>query len=155
MVRVFLFKGLEVEMTDKKKELYENSHLYRVRHSSAHVMAEAVLDEFPGGKVAIGPAIEDGFYYDFDLPRPLTPEDLKKIEKRMRSIIQGNFAFESKVISPEEGRKLFKDQPFKIELIEDLQKGGLDEHGNPASGPVELTIYTHDHFTDLCRGPNL
>ena len=142
-------------MADKKKEQYEQSHLYRVRHSAAHVMAEAVLDEFPSGKVAIGPAIEDGFYYDFDLPRPLTPEDLEKIEKRMRSIIQGNHAFERKVITAEEGKKIFKDQPFKLELIEDLQKGGVDEHGEPVSGPVELSIYLHDHFSDLCRGPHV
>ncbi len=142
-------------MTDKKKERYEDSHLYRVRHSSAHVMAQAVLDEFPDGKVAIGPAIEDGFYYDFDLPRPLTPEDLEKIESRMRKILQGNFLFQRRVINAEEGKQLFKDQPYKIELIEDLQKGGMDEHDNPASGPIELSIYTHDQFTDLCRGPHV
>ena len=74
-----------------KHERYEDSQLYRIRHSAAHVMAQAVLEKFPGAKIAIGPAIEDGFYYDFDLPRPLTPEDLEAIEKRMREIIRGNY----------------------------------------------------------------
>ena len=142
-------------MEEKKKEKYELSHLYRVRHSTAHVMAQAVLEEFPGGKVAIGPAIEDGFYYDFDLPRPLTPQDLEKIETRMRAILQGNFPFQRRVISAEEGKQFFKDQPFKIELIEDLQKGETDEHGNAVSGPLELSIYSHDKFSDLCRGPHV
>ncbi len=142
-------------MSDKKKERYEESHLYRVRHSTAHVMAQAVLEKFPEGKVAIGPAIEDGFYYDFDLPRPLTPQDLEQIEKRMRDIVQENLAFTCKVISTEEGKKIFKDQPYKIELIEDLQKGGVDEHGNSVNEPVELSIYTHDKFIDLCRGPHV
>ena len=86
-------------MAEKEIEQYEDSHLYRMRHSTAHVMAQAVLEKFPDGKVAIGPAIEDGFYYDFDLPRPLTPEDLEKIEKRMREIIQGNYSFKRKVIN--------------------------------------------------------
>ncbi len=72
-----------------KHERYEDSQLYRVRHSAAHIMAQAVLEKFQGAKVAIGPAIEDGFYYDFDLPRPLSPEDLEDIEKRMREIIRG------------------------------------------------------------------
>ncbi|MEN6523113.1 MAG: threonine--tRNA ligase, partial [Anaerolineaceae bacterium] len=72
-----------------EKENYEQSLLYRIRHSTAHVMAEAVLQKFPTAKIAIGPAIEDGFYYDFDLPRSLTPEDLDEIEKNMRTIIAG------------------------------------------------------------------
>ncbi len=71
-------------MAEVKQERYQDSMLYRIRHSSAHIMAQAVLEKFPGGKVAIGPAIEDGFYYDFDLPRSVTPEDLAEIEKRMR-----------------------------------------------------------------------
>lgn len=142
-------------MPEKKVEQYEGSMLYRIRHSTAHVMAEAVLEEFPDAKVAIGPAIEDGFYYDFDLPRPLTPEDLSNIEKRMKHIVRGNHAFERRVITADEGREIFKDQPFKIELINDLEKGGSDEHGNPLTGKVELSTYTQGTFTDLCRGPHV
>ncbi len=75
------------------EEQYEESKLYRIRHSAAHVMAQAVVEMFPEGKVTIGPPIEDGFYYDFDLPRPLTPEDLEKIEKRMRQVISAHHPF--------------------------------------------------------------
>ena len=81
------------------QERYEDSHLYRIRHSAAHIMAQAVMEMFPDGKVTIGPPVENGFYYDFDLPRNLTPEDLEQIEKRMRQIIAGKFEFEKKVVS--------------------------------------------------------
>lgn len=141
-------------MADKKSE-YEQSQLYRIRHSAAHVMAQAVLEKFPDGKVAIGPAIEDGFYYDFDLPRPLTPDDLEAIEKRMRGIIQSKESFERKVISADEAKKLFKDQPFKLELIEGLEAGKEDEDGNPLEEKPEISIYTSGAFVDLCRGPHV
>ncbi len=137
------------------KEKYEDSLLYRIRHSAAHVMAEAVLEKFPEGKVAIGPPIEDGFYYDFDLPRALTPEDLESIEKRMRGIIQAGVNFEKKVISADEARQLFHDQPFKLELIEGLESGKLDDDGNPTDEKPEISIYTQGGFTDLCRGPHV
>jgi len=143
-----------VRMTDKKSE-YEQSQLYRIRHSTAHVMAQAVLEKFPEGKVAIGPAIDDGFYYDFDLPRPLTPEDLEAIEKRMRGIIQGKETFEKKVISADEAKKVFADQPFKLELIEGLETGKEDEDGNPLEEKPEISIYTSGAFVDLCRGPHV
>lgn len=142
-------------MVDNQEVKYEDSMLYRIRHSTAHVMAEAVLEEFPEGKVAIGPPIEDGFYYDFELPRPLTPEDLKNIEKRMKQIIKGNHKFVRSVISAEEGRELFHDQPFKLELIDGLEQGGFDEYGNPLDEKVELSTYSQDKFTDLCRGPHV
>ncbi len=138
-----------------KKEKYEESNLYRLRHSSAHVMAQAVLDKFPEARIAIGPAIEDGFYYDFDLPRPLSPDDLKEIEERMRAIIKGNFEFKREQVDAQQAAELFKDQPYKLELIRDLQAGAQDEHGNPLSQEAELTVYAHDHFVDLCRGPHL
>ena len=141
-------------MADKKQE-YEASQLYRIRHSTAHIMAQAVLEKFPDGKVAIGPAIDDGFYYDFDLPRPLTPEDLEAIEKRMRGIIQGKESFERKVISADEAKKIFADQPFKIELIEGLEAGKEDEDGNPLEEKPEISIYTSGPFVDLCRGPHV
>lgn len=142
-------------MAEQQRTRYEDSDLYRIRHSAAHVMAQAVLEMFPEAKYTIGPPIEDGFYYDFDLPRPLTPEDLEKIEKRMRQIIAGNHRFERKVVSAEEARQIFKDQPYKLELIEGLEKGGFDEYGNPLKEKVEISIYQHDQFVDLCRGPHV
>ena len=142
-------------MAETIVEKYEGSHLYRLRHSTAHVMAQAVLDKFPDAKIAIGPAIEDGFYYDFDLPRPLSSEDLSDIEARMREIIKGNFPFRREVVDAAKARKLFKDQPFKIELINDLEKGTQDEHGHAISEKPELSIYQHDSFIDLCRGPHV
>jgi threonyl-tRNA synthetase len=142
-------------MPEQKHEHYEDSFLYRIRHSTAHIMAEAVLEKFPDAKIAIGPAIEDGFYYDFDLPRPLTPEDLQEIEKRMRQIIAGNYPFVKRVISADEARQVFIDQPYKLELIEGLEHGGLDEHGNVLTDKPEISLYTHDKFTDLCRGPHV
>ncbi len=137
------------------RERYEDSSLYRIRHSAAHIMAQAVLEKFPGGKVAIGPAIEDGFYYDFDLPRPLTPEDLESIEKRMRGIIQSKVKFERKVVSADEAKKIFSDQPFKLELIAGLEEGNLDEDGNPTTEKPEISIYSQGGFVDLCRGPHV
>jgi threonyl-tRNA synthetase len=137
------------------QERYEDSQLYRIRHSAAHIMAQAVLEIFPDGKVTIGPPVENGFYYDFDLPRNLTPEDLEQIEKRMRQIIAGKFEFEKEVVSADEARKIFKDQPYKIELIEGLEKGGLDEYGNPLKEKPDISIYKHDTFVDLCRGPHV
>ena len=142
-------------MAEKDEERYADSELYRIRHSAAHIMAQAVLEIFPDGKVAIGPPIEDGFYYDFDLPRPLTPEDLEVFEKRMREIIQGNYEFKKRVVSADEARKIFSRQPFKIELIEGLEKGGFDEYGEPLNEKPEISIYTQDSFVDLCRGPHV
>lgn len=142
-------------MAEKDEERYAESELYRIRHSAAHIMAQAVLEMFPDGKVAIGPPIEDGFYYDFDLPRPLTPEDLEVFEKRMREIIQGNYEFKKRVVSGDEARQIFSRQPFKIELIEGLEKGGFDEYGEPLDEKPEISIYTQDTFVDLCRGPHV
>ncbi|UCC87202.1 MAG: threonine--tRNA ligase, partial [Anaerolineales bacterium] len=87
-------------------EKYEESDLYKIRHSAAHIMAQAVLEMFPRGKIAIGPPIEDGFYYDFDLPRPLAPEDLEAIERRMREIIAGDYEFKRRELSAQEAREL-------------------------------------------------
>jgi threonyl-tRNA synthetase len=136
-------------------ERYEDSDLYRIRHSTAHVMAQAVLEMFPEGKYTIGPPIEDGFYYDFDLPRSLTPDDLDVLERRMREIIKGDFPFERRALSAEEARQVFADQPYKLELIEGLESGGYDEYGEPLDEKPEISIYTHDTFIDLCRGPHV
>ena len=117
--------------------------LERIRHSASHVMAQAVLEKFPEGKLAIGPAIEDGFYYDFDLPRPLTPEDLEEIETRMQEIVKGKHEFTYQELSREDALDMFQDQPYKLELIADL----------PEDEPI--SIYKHDTFVDLCRGPHV
>jgi len=114
----------------------------RMRHSSAHVLAEAVLRLFPGTKVGIGPAIDDGFYYDFLFATPITNEDLPAIEKEMRRIIAGNHPFVRREVSKDEARKLFADQPFKLELIEGLEEG-------------TISVYEQDGFLDLCRGPHV
>jgi len=134
---------------------YEESKLYKLRHSAAHVMAQAVLEKFPEGKVAIGPPVEDGFYYDFDLPRPLTPEDLEEVESRMREIIKNDSEFVREKVSAEEARQIFADQPYKLELIQGLEEGDVDEHGNPVEEKPDITIYKSDAFVDLCRGPHL
>jgi threonyl-tRNA synthetase len=143
-------------MDSEHKNGSEEEKLHRIRHSTAHIMAQAVMEMFPGqAKIAIGPPIEDGFYYDFDLPRTLTPEDLEAIERRMREIIRGDYRFDRKVVSADEARKLFADQPYKIELIDGLERGGVDEYGEPTAEKPEISIYTHDTFTDLCRGPHV
>jgi threonyl-tRNA synthetase len=127
---------------------------YRLRHSLAHVMAEAVLEIFPEGKIAIGPPIENGFYYDFDLPRALAPEDLEDITERMRRIIAGNHPFVYREVTAHDARTLFADQPYKLELIDGLAEG-RDEYGDAASGSTVISTYKHDTFEDLCRGPHL
>ncbi|MBE3065852.1 MAG: threonine--tRNA ligase [Chloroflexi bacterium] len=142
-------------MSNQPEERYEDSHLYRIRHSAAHIMAQAVLEFYPETKYTIGPPVENGFYYDFDLPQPLVLEDLEKIEKRMRQIIAGGHPFVKKVVSAEEARQVFKSQPYKLELIDGLEKGGLDEYGNPLAEKPEISLYQSDTFTDLCRGPHL
>ncbi len=142
-------------MSQQAQEKYEESHLYKIRHSAAHVMAQAVVELFPEAKYTIGPPVENGFYYDFDLPRNLTPEDLEAIEKRMRQIVQSKHEFKKTVLSAEEAKKIFADQPYKLELIEGLEKGGFDEYGNPLKEKPDISIYQHDTFTDLCRGPHV
>ena len=117
--------------------------LARMRHSCAHLMAEAVQEIFPEAKFAIGPAIEHGFYYDFELPRPLTPDDLEAIESRMRANRAKAEPFVRNAVSREEAFRTFADNPYKVELIE----------GFPAG--EEITTYQQGHFLDLCRGPHV
>lgn len=142
-------------MSEQHEQRYQDSDLYRIRHSAAHVMAQAVVEMFPDAKYTIGPPVENGFYYDFDLPRSLVPEDLKVIEKRMRQIISGKHEFKKEVLSADEARQIFKDQPYKLELIQGLEQGGYDEYGNPLEEKPEISVYTHDKFVDLCRGPHV
>jgi threonyl-tRNA synthetase len=137
-------------------ERYEDSKLYRIRHSLAHIMAEAMLERFEEALIAIGPPIEDGFYYDFSLPRPITDEDVKWVEQRMRKLVSGNHAFARREVTAEEARALFQKQPFKLELIDDLVNGRVDENGVEVAAPAQtLTVYTQSKFTDLCRGPHV
>ncbi len=128
--------------------------LYKLRHSLAHVLAQAVCEKFPQAKPTIGPPIEFGFYYDFDLDVNPTDGDLEWIANRMRQIIKGKHAFKVREITADEGRALFKDNPYKLELIDGLAKG-KDEYGNEAVGAPTLTVYQQDTFVDLCRGPHV
>lgn len=129
--------------------------LYKLRHSLAHVLAQAVVERFPQAKPTIGPPIEFGFYYDFDLDVNPSDEDLAWITDRMQQIIKGKHPFRVREITADEGRAIFKDNPYKLELIEGLAKGGQDEYGNAATGPAMITVYQQDTFIDLCRGPHV
>ncbi len=121
-----------------------DEHLQTVRHSLAHVMAEAIQHLFPGAEFAIGPAIENGFYYDIDFKeKKITEEDFPAVEKEMRKILAGNFDFVRKEVSRSEALKLFEGHQFKTELINDLPEDAT------------ISIYTQDDFTDLCRGPHV
>jgi threonyl-tRNA synthetase len=124
------------------KSKNKDDQLERMRHSASHVMAEAVQYLFPGAKFGIGPTIENGFYYDFELPRPLTPEDLPVVESRMREIIGQNLPFVMEEINKDEARKLFTTQPYKLELIDEISD-------------TTVTTYKQGSFIDLCRGPHL
>ena len=121
----------------------QDERFLKVRHSMSHVMAEAVLQMFPTAQIAIGPAIDNGFYYDFDLPRALTQEDLDEITERMKHIIKEDKEFKKIVISKEEARSMFADQVYKLELIDAIPEG------------EEISLYNQGGFTDLCRGPHV
>ncbi len=112
-----------------------------IRHSLAHILALAVQEIYPGTKYGIGPAIENGFYYDFEFKKTLSPEDLLKIEKKMKEIIGKNIKFEKEIVSKLKAKKLFKNQPYKLELIREL--------------PAKTTIYKSGDFIDLCKGPHI
>ncbi|MGI5070243.1 threonine--tRNA ligase [Treponema pectinovorum] len=123
----------------------ENEKLQTIRHSCAHVMAEAIKNLFPGTKIAIGPAIDNGFYYDFDFPsdHKITEADFPAVEKEMRKILATGAQFVRKEVSKEEALKLFADEPYKIEIINDLPEGSI------------ISTYEQDGFLDLCRGPHV
>ncbi|WP_147612977.1 threonine--tRNA ligase [Treponema pectinovorum] len=123
----------------------ENEKLQTIRHSCAHVMAEAIKNLFPGTKIAIGPAIDNGFYYDFDFPsdHKITEADFPAVEKEMRKILATGAQFVRKEVSKEEALKLFAEEPYKIEIINDLPEGSV------------ISTYEQDGFLDLCRGPHV
>ncbi len=129
-------------------DLSEPDGLHVLRHSTAHVMAQAVCDLFPGARYAIGPPVEDGFYYDFDLPEALTPEDLPRIEARMAEIVAANQPFVREELSRDEALRRFADQPYKREIIE-----GLDESEGALGERV--SVYRNDGWSDLCLGPHV
>jgi threonyl-tRNA synthetase len=114
-----------------------------LRHSAAHVMAEAATRVRPGTKVAIGPAIKDGFYYDFEFPEPISEDDLAEFEKAMQTSIKEAKPFRRREITREEGLELFKDEPYKQEILEELPEGEI------------ISLYQHGDFVDLCRGPHV
>ena len=116
---------------------------HRMRHSAAHVMADAVLRLFPEAKMGIGPPTQDGFYYDFDVARPFTPEDLESIETLMRETIAARQSFVREEVSRNDAQAMFSDQPYKLEIIEDLPE------------ETTLSIYRHGGFIDLCQGPHV
>ncbi len=136
--------GGDAAAVASRDEVEEAEWLHRMRHSAAHVLAQVVLQMFPDGKVGIGPPIDTGFYYDFDLPRALTPEDLSEIQKRMRKEMRRNHRFVWEEIPVDEARQRFRDQPFKQELI--------DQFTADPEQSDQLGICTHADFTDLCRG---
>ena len=127
---------------NKGQPTEEDKKLEILRHSAAHVMAEAVQSIFPDAKFGIGPAVENGFYYDFDLPRSLTSDDLPLIEAKMSEIIASDVPFTREEVTKEEARRLFADQPYKLELIDEIP----DE---------KVNLYRQGLFVDLCRGPHM
>ena len=123
---------------------FPNADYYdRLRHSVAHIMADAVLQKYPDAKLGIGPTIENGFYYDFQIDNPFTPDDLIEIEKSMQKTIDLDLAFESRAVARNEALGILRDQPFKKEIVNDLDKD------------AEITFYKHGKFDDLCEGPHL
>ncbi|MEO5918965.1 MAG: threonine--tRNA ligase, partial [Candidatus Limnocylindrales bacterium] len=124
-----------------------------MRHSSAHVMAEAVLDLFPGAKLGIGPAIADGFYYDFDLPRPLTPDDLEAIEARMRESVAADHLFVRREVALDDARSVAagQDQVYKVEILDDLAARAVAA----GEAPPVTSFFEHGSFSDLCKGPHV
>ncbi len=121
----------------------DNSELEKMRHSTSHVMAHAVKNLFPNAKIAIGPPIEDGFYYDFDVENPFTRDDLDRIAVEMQKIVDEKLPFERFEISREEALELFRNEPYKIELINELSEG------------EKISVYKEGEFIDLCRGPHV
>lgn len=123
----------------------EGQQVYR--HSTAHVMADAVLRLFPEAKPTIGPAIEDGFYYDFDVPEPFTEGDMSRIEAQMQQIIDADMPFVRKAVSAQQAREFFSEQDnsYKVEMIDELERASEEP----------ITLYEHGEFVDLCRGPHL
>src|SRR5436309_10059439 len=142
--------------TERKAD-HGDEKLYALRHSTAHVMAGAVLELFPEAKFGFGPPVTDGFYYDFDLPRPLTPDDLGKIEAKMREVTKQDLPFEHRDMGVPEALKLFgeRKQDYKVDQIKKLAEHGADEDSDDEVEDGRVSIYQHDDFVDLCKGPHV
>jgi threonyl-tRNA synthetase len=148
-----VFEAPERGSADELLDAGAHSELDAMRHSTAHAMAEAVMDLFPDAKLGIGPAIAGGFYYDFQLPRALTPADLEKIEARMAESVKADHLFVRRELPPDEGRAFFteRNQPFKVEILDDLAaKAKADGTPMPPT-----SLYEHGSFVDLCKGPHV
>ena len=148
-----LFEAPERGSADELLDAGAEDDLGAMRHSAAHVMAEAVLDLFPGTKLGIGPAIADGFYYDFDVARPFTPEDLEAIEARMAESVKADRPFVRREVPFDEARAIVagQGQTYKVEILDDLAAKAAAANEPP---PV-TTFYEHGSFTDLCKGPHV
>jgi threonyl-tRNA synthetase len=147
------FEAPSKESADELLDAGAHAPIDAMRHSTAHVMAEAVIELFPGARLGIGPAIANGFYYDFELPRPLTPDDLEAIEARMRGSIAADRPFVRREVPFDEGRAIEEGegQAFKVEILDDLARTAA-ESGEPLP-PV--SFYEHGAFRDLCKGPHV
>src|SRR5213593_4680068 len=141
----------------ERKPSHGDEKLYALRHSTAHAMAGAVLELMPDAKFGFGPPVADGFYYDFDLPRPLQPEDLGKIEAKMREVVKANHAFEHRDMSVKEALDFFRarNQDYKVDQIKKLAEHGADEDSDDEVEDGRVSIYQHDDFVDLCKGPHV
>ncbi|MCH2352741.1 MAG: threonine--tRNA ligase, partial [Pseudomonadales bacterium] len=120
-------------------QLNDEEQLFRMRHSAAHILAEAMLEKFPDAKYAIGPPVDDGFYYDFELPRSLTPDDLVELQNRMTQSVRANLPIHGEQIDKDAAREIFSDQPYKLELIDEIEDSTVGH-------------FSHGDFEDLCRG---
>ena len=123
---------------------YSEDEIVALRHSASHILAQAVKELYPEVRLGTGPAITDGFYYDFDRQAPFTPEDLTKIEERMREIVKAGLPFQKSIVSGREAKEIFSllSEPYKLELLKEIEDN-------------ETIIYRQGNFTDLCRGPHL
>jgi len=140
---VDLFEPIEDHVELRILTSRDPEALELLRHSAAHVLASAVRELVPGAGIGFGPAIEDGFYYDFEVPQPFTPEDLVAIEKKMGEVVEADLSFERRRVTKEEARELFSDDGLKLERLEEFTDAEV------------ITVYRHGPFLDLCRGPHL
>src|SRR5436309_2517740 len=141
----------------ERKPEHGDEKLYALRHSTAHVMAGAVLELFPGAKFGFGPPVTDGFYYDFALPRPLTPDDLGKIEAKMQEVVKRDTPFQHRVMGVPEALTFFgeRNQDYKVDQIKKLAQNGSDEDSDDEVENGRVSLYQHSGFVDVCKGPHV
>ena len=124
----------------------EHNQLYNIRHSLSHLLAITIKEKYPHAKLAIGPVVDTGFYYDFDFSGGSSPagRDLKDLQKKMKKLVSSRFDFKKEDISEKDAREFFKNEPYKLDLIDEFAKAG-----------EKITIYKTGDFTDLCEGPHV